>query len=121
MNKNELMIEFEKITDRLLNIDLSLEKDLIIEKVKALLNQRDKVIEKVDALKDESVDQELISRIMAKNMAVETRFEEIILLIKGDIKKVVDEKSLSSKKKKAHRGYMSYNVQKDGYFIDKKK
>ncbi|MBN2794399.1 MAG: hypothetical protein JXR88_03250 [Clostridia bacterium] len=121
MHKTELLLEFEKITDKLNALDLTIDKTILIEKVKVLLNQREKIIEKSNDLKEEQVDSDLLNRIIAKNLAVETHLKEIVLLIQDDLAKVVKEKSLSSVKKKANRGYMNVGIQRDGYFIDKKK
>lgn len=122
MSKVELMVDFEKITDKLLSVDLSRGTEDIIHAVEQLLQQREAIIDMIDELEEsEKIPDDLLSRILLKNQQVETRLSEIQLKIKKDIENVVKEKSLSSKKKKAHRGYMNYGRQNDGYFIDKKK
>ena len=56
-----------------------------------------------------------------KNNQLEIKFAEIKLGIGQSIAELVKEKSLSSTKRRANRGYMNLGHQKDGYFIDNKK
>jgi hypothetical protein len=122
MTKKDLMLEFENITDQLLKVDLAGDTTQVIETVESLIEKRNAIIEKVDALgEDNTVAVEVLNRIMQKNLQAETLLEEVMLKIKDGLKDVIQEKSLSSKKKKAHRGYMNPGHQNDGYFIDKKK
>lgn len=122
MTKLELMLKFETVTDELLQVDFAQSSSSIIDKVIDLLDQREIIIGKVDTLNsDEIIDNVVMNRILQKNIQVETLLEEVALSIKGKISEVVKEKSLSAKKKKAHRGYLNPGHQVDGYFIDKKK
>jgi hypothetical protein len=122
MGKIDLILEFENITDEILNLEMNQPNELIIEKIKALLAKRDKIIESVDATNDNQlISENILLRIMQKNSMVEARFEEIKLKLDLDLKGILKEKSLSAKKKKAHRGYLNPGHQNDGYFIDGKK
>lgn len=113
---------FESITDQLLAVDLKSSSEALIKKVEVLLDKRSEVIEKVNALSDDSpLAEDMHLRLLQKNNQVETLLQEITLGIEDKITGVKKEKSLSSKKKKAHRGYLNVGYQNDGYFIDKKK
>jgi hypothetical protein len=116
------MKDFEKVTDELLGVDMTLEVDSIIESFQRLLKKRDEVIEAIESRESkEKVETEDLNRIVAKNLAVETKFSEVMLLIENNLSGIKKEKTLSSLKKKANRGYMNVGRQNDGYFIDKKK
>lgn len=122
MNKKDLMTSFEEVTDQLLAIDLTSPSEQVIQLIEALIDKRENIIKQVDELEEESeVPVQDLNRMMQKNLQVETLLEEVMLSIKDGIKGVIQEKSLSSKKKKAHRGYLNTGHQNDGYFIDKKK
>ncbi|MBI9014624.1 MAG: hypothetical protein JEZ08_20465 [Clostridiales bacterium] len=118
MEKIELFIMFEQITEQIIDLDI-ISVD-IIEKVEDLIDQRKQLIEKIDASEGD-LPSEVLKRVVQKNIQAETKLEEILLNIKGNIEMVVNEKTLSNKKKKAHRGYLNPGHQNDGYFIDKKK
>lgn len=116
------MKDFEKVTDELLAVDMTLKVDAIIESFQGLLKKRDEIIEAIDSIENkEKVETEDLNRILGKNLAVETKFSEVMLLIENSLSGVKKEKTLSSLKKKANRGYMNVGRQNDGYFIDKKK
>ena len=121
MKNKDLLDEFERITDELLAIDINDDIELIINKINEKLSERENIINKI--VPEEKSDElnEITSRIMQKDNQLKTRFSEIKLSIAGNISNVVKEKSLSSVKKKAHRGYLNVGHQNDGYFIDKKK
>lgn len=113
---------FESLTDQLLAVDLKAPTEELIDIVGAILSKRDHVIEKVNALEDKTpLEESMHLRLLQKNNQVETLLQEITLGIDDKITGVKKEKSLSSTKKKANRGYLNVGYQKDGYFIDKKK
>lgn len=122
MDKNIALTEFEKLTDDILAIDIRSNIDEVLIIIEEKLKRRDEIIKQIDELDDEKLfSEEDLSRILQKNNMLETKFEEITLSISDSIKEVVNEKSLSSTKKKAHRSYSNVQRQNDGYFIDKKK
>lgn len=118
MNKLELFEEFEKITKKI--IDLDLNSIDLIDQVEELIETREELMKSIDA-SEGTVPSEVLNRIMQKNIQAETKLQEIVTNIQVGLKAVVDEKKLSSVKKKAHRGYLNPGHQNDGYFIDKKK
>ncbi|MCH4889285.1 hypothetical protein EZV73_16935 [Acidaminobacter sp. JC074] len=118
MDKLSLFEAFEKVTEKIINLNVS-DKN-VVSQVETLIDERDSLIKKIDET-DGHVTEEVLNRIMQKNIQAETKLQEIMMNIKEDIRSVVKEKSLSSKKKKAHRGYFYAGHQNDGYFIDKKK
>lgn len=122
MTKVEYMELFETITDQLLEIDQNASSEELIRKVEDLLSKRDKIIDEVNGLEDKTpLEEALHLRLLQKNNQLETILGEITFGIEDKITGVKKEKSLSSKKKKAHRGYLNMGYQNDGYFIDKKK
>jgi hypothetical protein len=122
MSKLELIDEFETITDEILAIKIDKPNEQIIKEIQVLLSKRDEIIESVEALDDDQqIPKDVLLRIMQKNTMVEARFEEVKLKLDMDLKGILKEKSLSAKKKKAHRGYLNPGHQNDGYFIDGKK
>ena len=122
MTKYDLMIEFEEITDSMLEINLDDEFENIIIKIENFLVKRESIIEEYNNIdSNQVISHDHLNRILQKNNQLETIFEEIMLKIDTNLNGVVKEKVMSSKKKKAHRGYMNIGYQKDGYFIDKKK
>ena len=118
MDKLELFEAFEKVTEKIIYLDVT--SDDVINKVESYIEERQKLISEIDAV-DGSISEEVLNRILQKNVQAETKLEEIMLNIKGHIQSIVKEKSLSSTKKRANRGYMNLGHQTDGYFIDKKK
>jgi hypothetical protein len=116
------MKKFEEVTDQILAVDFSQPADSLIERIQVLLDKRSDIMSDYDALcEDNTVENDYLNMLIQKNLMVETKLDEIMLTIKDNVKSVVKEKSLSSKKKKAHRGYLNPGHQTDGYFIDKKK
>lgn len=120
MDNKLLLEEFEKITDELLAIVIDEDTDGIIKLIEEGLSKRDEIISKISP-EDKTINSEIKARILQKDNQLGTKFAEIKLSISSNINNTVKEKSLSSKKKKAHRGYMNPSVQRDGYFIDNKK
>lgn len=122
MNKVSLLLEFEKITDELLELDITKDINDVIALVEKKLIKRDELIKNIDSSNDTTkyLEADLL-RILQKNNELEVKLSEIKLSVSNSISSVVKEKSLSSKKKKAHRGYLNVGKQNDGYFIDKKK
>lgn len=121
MTKKQLFDIFEEITDSIISVDLTKDRDEVIRDVTELIKKRTEIINQIDELEEEFEDNELFNRLLQKNQQIEVELHEILLLIKDEITGIINEKSLSSKKKKAIRGYMNLGHQKDGYFIDKKK
>ncbi len=122
MNKLDMLIEFEKLTDELLAIDLSKDIHNVIDEIEVKLEKRDEMIIQIDSnTADDRFSEGDLLRILQKNNQLETMFTEIKLKIANSIGKVGDEKRLSSIKKKANRGYLNVGKQNNGYFIDKKK
>jgi len=111
-------MEFEVITESIIKLDINQEQ--VVDHVEKLLSKRDQLIESIEKATGE-ISEEVLVRIMQKNNQAQTKLEEIMLSIKDNIDGVVQEKRLSSVKKKAHRGYLNPGHQNDGYFIDKKK
>lgn len=120
MNNEDLLIEFEKITDRMLAIIIDEDTDEVIRQIEIGLAQRATIIERIVAEAEED-NAEIKARIALKDHQLQSKFMEVKLSISGSISSIVKEKSLSSLKKKAHRGYLTRGHQNDGYFIDKKK
>lgn len=120
MNKSDLVKSFEALTDKIISIDLNKDSDEIIKEVTHLISERNVVIEQMNVA-DGEIDNRTLNRLIQKNQQIEVELGEIILSIKDDIEHIINEKALSSVKKKAHRGYMNLGAQNDGYFIDKKK
>ena len=113
---------FESVTDELLGLELQKDVDGLIDKIESLLSKREAVIKEIDASEDSSKpSDEVLNRLVQKNLQLETKLQEIMLYIQNNLDGVKKEKTLSSLKKKAHRGYMNVGRQNDGYFIDKKK
>jgi len=116
------ILDFERVTDQILAIDMTDDVDIIIDKFTKLIDKRDEIIKAIDNKSDlKPVDPDLLNKIVSKNLAIESKFNEVLLLLQDKITGVQKEKTLSSLKKKAHRGYMNVGKQIDGYFIDKKK
>jgi len=118
LDKLELFKEFEKTTKKIIDLDIASED--LIDQVEELIENREKIMILIDA-SEGSVPSDVLNRIMQKNIQAETKLQEIIANLQVGLKAVVDEKKLSSVKKKAHRGYLNPGHQNDGYFIDKKK
>jgi len=118
MNKEALFLEFEKITEKIFDLDVN-DKD-VVQDVEKYVAQRQEIIDHLKEL-DDKIPKEILNRVMQKNIQAETKLEEIMLSIKEKLNTIVDEKARSSKKKKAHRGYLNIGHQNDGYFIDNKK
>ena len=118
MNRLELFKAFERVTDKIIYLDIT--SDDAVSKAEEYIEERQKLIEEIDAVNG-SISDEVLNRILQKNVQAEIKLEEIMLKINGYIQSIVKEKSLSSTKKKANRGYMNLGHQTDGYFIDKKK
>lgn len=118
MNKKDLFLEFEHLTQQILDLDVDDEE--IVKKIELIIDKRDRVITKINESEGQ-VSDDLLEKIFQLNNQGETKLEEIMLGIKSQIKRVKQEKSLSSTKRKANRGYMNIGHQNDGYFIDKKK
>lgn len=122
MDKFLILVEVEKVTDELLAIDISKSVEEIISIIEEKLLKRNELLKVIDESNDENdLSEDDILRILQKNSLIETKFAKIKLRISDYIEEIVSEKSLSSKKKKAHRGYLNVGRQNDGYFIDKKK
>lgn len=118
MTKEELYLEFEKITMKIFELDVN--DANVVSKVQEYVDEREAIIDQLKLLEGD-VSNNVLNRVMQKNIQAETKLEEIMFNIKNKLSSVVNEKSLSSKKKKAHRGYMNLGHQNDGYFIDNKK
>ena len=113
---------FESLTDQLLALKIDKDIDGLIERIHDLLSKREAVIKAIDASEEPlKPSQEMLNRLVQKNLQLETKLQEIMLFIQSNLDGVKKEKTLSSLKKKAHRGYMNVGRQNDGYFIDKKK
>lgn len=121
MNREELMRQFEAITDEIINIDMNQKPEVVIEKVQAMLDKRGELIKLINQTENNNVDTEQLNRLLQKDNQIEAKLNEVRLIIQNQLSNVKNEKSLSVRKKKAHRGYLNPGHQKDGYFIDKKK
>lgn len=121
MKSSVLLIKFEKFTDELLAINLSNNLDEVIDEIEELLKKRNDIIKLIEESDGRLFLKDDLARILQKNNMLETKFSEVKISIADSISNIMHEKSLSSKKKKAHRGYMNVEHQNDGYFIDKKK
>ena len=113
---------FESVTDELLGLEIQEDVDGLIDKIQDLLSKREAIIKAIDASEDSlNPSDEMLNRLVQKNLQLETKLQEIMLYIQSNLEGVKKERTLSSLKKKAHRGYMNVGRQNDGYFIDKKK
>lgn len=121
MDTISLLKEFEKITDELISLDINRSIEDVITEIEERLSKREIIIEEIKKCDKKSDVKEILERITEKDTQIKAKFSLIKLNISDSIKEVVKEKSLSSVKKKAHRGYMNVSKQNDGYFIDKKK
>ena len=122
MDKIDLMEKFELITVQLLSIDLTDEKDAVIQQIEDMLAERESIINRINILDDKSeVPLDDMNRMLGKNLQLETKLQEVMVILEGGLKNVIKEKSLSSVKKKAHRSYLNFKKESNGYFIDKKK
>ncbi len=118
MNKLELFLDFESLTENIIELDIK--NPEVVDHIEELISKRDQLIPQIDAASGD-ISNDVLARIMQKNIQAETKLEEIMMSLKDGIDGVVKEKKLSSIKKKAHRGYLNPGHQNDGYFIDKKK
>lgn len=121
MSNQELLEEFERLTDVLLEMDTNGMVDDIIETINEKLAARQVLVDQIKSEEKSDEIKEILSRIMQKDNQLTTKFTEIKMSISNKIFDVVEEKKLSSVKKKAHRGYLNMGQQIDGYFIDRKK
>jgi len=121
MKSSILLIKFEELTDELLAINVSNNLDEVIDKIEELLKKRNDIIKLIEDSDEKLLIKDDLARILQKNNMLETKFAEVKIGISDSISNIMHEKSLSSKKKKANRGYLKVEQQNDGYFIDKKK
>jgi len=117
----DLLEKFEELSDDLLAMDISGDIDSIIDTINQKLSARQLLVDQINSEEKNDEIKEILSRIMQKDNQLKTKFGEIKMSISNKIFNVVEEKKLSSTKKKAHRGYTNMGHQSDGYFIDRKK
>jgi hypothetical protein len=116
--KNKLIEEFERITDSLLELTIDDDIESVIKNVEELMEKRESIISEIETNNQEVY---ISPQLLQKNYQLQEKLSEISTYLSKSIMTTKHEKSLSSRKRKANKGYLNPGHHNDGYFIDKKK